>query len=189
MCTNTPQDPRNPMTNSTESLAPWAVDLFNIGARGRLRLQLHFQIRQNNPRRDRNLRESNRYPVYNAMHTLMILRRFLLTNAQAMPTPYAGIRAFIWVTGDYDVRGKRPAEVLVECDDEFLERSNRVVSRLQRRTFGVRGQPRRPDDIMDAGRSPPPDRDPMPAPPPPPPPERADGDDEEDERNPSILGP
>lgn len=187
MYTNTPKDPRNPLPNRSEPLSPWAVDLFNIGPRNRLRLQLHFQYNQrvNDPE------NTNPHPIYNAIHTVSIIRRFLLIGAQGMGNHYRGIRVIVWAYNP-NLRGEIPVEILVECDDEHYERNGSIVSRLQNRTFGARGAPIPPTRIFDASERPLPYIEPMPPPPPPPeslPPERAYGDDEEDEENPSILGP
>lgn len=195
MCTDTPQDPRNPRPGFSDPVAPWAVDLFNVGPRSRLRLQLHFRYEQLHRRTGDPAVVRNNYPVYDAVRTLSIIRRFLLINAQAMEDRYAGIRVVIWAY-DWDVRFRRPAEVFVECDDEYLERSGSVVSRLQDRTFGVTGAPRKPALNKLATEFPKLPTDftlpyvpPMSPPPPPAPPEKSYWDDDEDERDPSILGP
>lgn len=178
---DSPQDPRNPPPRSSNPLSPWAVDLFNIGRRHRLRLQLQFRDRYFDSRLGNGREDQNQISVYNAIHTLSIIRRFLLINAEAMENQYAGIRVHLWL---YQWRpdGTRAVALMVECDDELLERSDSIVSRLQDRDFGAHG----PDFTYFPNA--PPYREPMPPPPPPTPPERDPWDDDEDERNPSILG-
>lgn len=191
MYANTPQDPRNPMPNRSDPVTPWAVDLFNIGPRNRLRLQLHFRYDQVNPETNKDRARANNDMLYNGIRTISIIRRFLLINAQGMRNEYTGIRVLIW-TYNWTLGGTRPVEVLIECDDQYLERSDSIISRLQDRTFDVVGAPIRPSFNYSASEFPPTYVQPMPPPPPPPPPappERAYGDDEEDEANPSILGP
>lgn len=198
MYTNTPQDPRNPAPNFSSPYAPWAVDLFNIRPRHRLRLQLHFRYERPEPdrRRRRTFVEENNNTLYNAIHTISIIRRFLLINAQGMENQYGGIRVMLWrhdYTIEYSNSTRRPVEALVECDDQYLETMggirDTIVSRLQDRTFDRPGQPRQPDHNYMATEHPPPYVQPMPPPPVPGPPPRGLGDDEEDEADPSILGP
>lgn len=94
----------------------------------------------------------------------------------------------IW-TYNWTLENRRPVEVLVQCDDQYVDRGDSIVSRLQDRTFDLRGEPMRPNYNYDAAQYPPPHVNPMPAPPPPGPPEGTPWDAEEDETNPSILGP
>lgn len=188
MHTNTSQDPRNPTPTTNSPLAPWAVHLFNIGPRHRLRLQLHFRYDQIHPGSGSDWVTANNDTLYNAIHTISIIRRFLLVNAQAMENQYRGIRVMIW-TYNWTLENRRPVEVLVQCDDQYVDRGDSIVSRLQDRTFDLRGEPMRPNYNYDAAQYPPPHVNPMPAPPPPGPPEGTPWDAEEDETNPSILGP
>ncbi|KAG6354057.1 hypothetical protein INS49_005028 [Diaporthe citri] len=205
-------DPRNPAPNLSSPLEPWAVDLFNIRPRNRLRLQLHFRYDRKEPVRSRKIDpdtghrrlldpdtrepwvEENNSSLYNAIHTISIIRRFLLVNAQGMRNQYTGIRVMLWLY-PWTENKRRPVEALVECDDQYLETiggvRDAIVSRLRDRTFDREGAAPQPHFNYSATEHPPPYVEPMPLPPPPPPqiPERAVGDDEEDEANPSILGP
>lgn len=175
------------MPGSNDPVAPWAVDLFRIGPRRRLRLQLQFRFERAHP--DIGRAEAvarNNYPLYNAIRTLSMIRRFLLFNAQAMDNQYRGIRVLLWVSA-WDLRaGRQRVGVIVECDDLYQERSDSIVSRLRDRTFGVEGEPQPPTYNYSAADFPPPHRDP---PPPLSPLQRTREDDEEDRENPSILGP
>lgn len=175
------------MPGSNDPVAPWAVDLFNIGPRRRLRLQLQLRFEQAHPQTgnaDRVAR--NNHPLYNAIRTLSIIRRFLLFNAQAMDNQYRGIRVLLWVY-EWDLQAaRRRVDATVECDDLYLERSDSIVSRLRDRTFGGEGEPPPPSYNYSAADYPPPHVDP---PPPLPPPQRTREDDDEDRENPSILGP
>lgn len=173
------------MPGSNDPVAPWAVDLFNIGPRRRLRLQLQSRFQQVHPETAHPERvERNNDPLFNAIRTLSIIRRFLLFNAQAMDNQYRGIRVLVWLQG-WD-RGTRHVRVIVQCDDLYQERSDSIVSRLRDRTFGGQGEPPPPNYNYSAADYPPPHVDP---PPPLPPPQRTQEDDEEDRENPSILGP
>lgn len=188
MYSNISQDPRNPTPRTTGPLSPWAVNLFNIGPRDRLRLQLHFRYDQIDPGTGNPWAAANNNHLYNGVHTLSIIRRFLLINAQAMENQYTGIRVIVWAY-NWTLDRTRPIEVLIECDDQYMERGDSVVSRLQDRSFDIRGEPMRPNYIMDATTMRIPHVDPMPPPTPPGPPEGGPWDDEEDQANPSILGP
>lgn len=127
--------------------------------------------------------ENNNDPIYNAIHTISIIRRFLLINGQAIENQYRGIRVLLWLN-DWRRDNRRTVEVLVECDDQYVERSNSVESRLQAPIIDVSGPL-----IYDATDIPPPYVQPLPPPPPPDHLQRTDWDKEEDENNPSILGP
>lgn len=128
--TNTSQDPRQTLNEQDDPEWPWIIDLFNIGPRRRLRLNMAFDYvlwhRTQTP-------AQQRMNLDRAVYMISVIRNFLLANAQELRLGYEGIRVGIW---DYPVEihptgGRRQRrQVLVECDDEYMPESNQIRSHL-----------------------------------------------------------
>lgn len=165
--TNTSQDPRQEEDDKGFKKYPWTEDLFSLGPRRRLRLELNFTYRiyTNQSGWER------QNTVYDAMYMMRIIRSFLLTNAQVLEDQYEGIRVLIWDSAEVDEwdarRGAFAADrqVFLECDDEYFPGINAVQSQLGQRDFDGPGQWRAPDISLWASRE---EDRPEEVPPPPP---------------------
>lgn len=164
--TNTSQDPRQEEDAKGFPKYPWTKDLFSLGPRKRLRLEMNFEYRIYD---DQSGRERQN-PIYDAMYMMRIIRSFLLTNAQVLEDQYEGIRVGIWdsAVDEWDPRYEAYAsdrQVFLESDDEYFPGINAVESRLEPRDFDGPGQWRKPDHSLWASRE---EDRPEEVPPPPP---------------------